>query len=379
MPLRNYPPEVRSYIDRRGNRNVRQLTNHKAHHHHLHPANSPFWDGGKKLLISSDRGGRTNLYSIDLISGQITQHTDSDQPDATPLLLASVNPRKPEAYLWRGNNLLAIDLARNTERQIYRAEAKWAVGMTSVTAEGRFVVTSLFENLSDRFAVDLFGSGAGFNEYFEAKPESKILAIPSDGGPAQEVHKERSWVGYTLASPVQPHLVIFRQVGPPDRVEQALWGVDLRGGKPWAIRARKAPGEKLKSIHWQADGETIAYHAQRREEHFLGAVRYDNKGMKEIPLPGDLGHFHCNSFEMIAADHRHDAANRLIRVYRVDYERLDGPRILAEHRASFNVQQLHVHPRLSVDNRKVIFTSDRSGYAQIYEAEITNYESLAAQ
>ena len=379
MPLKNYPPEIRPYIDRRGNRNVRQLTNHKCHHHHLHFVNSPFWDNGKKLLISSDRGGRTNLYSIDLASGQITQHTDSDQPAETPLLLASVNPRRPEAYLWRGNNLLAIDLVRNSERVIYRAEAKWAVGLTSVSAEGRFVVTSLFENLSDRFAVDLFGTGGGFNEYFEAKPESRIVAIPSDGGPAQEVHKDRNWIGYTLASPTQAHLVIFRHVGPAERVEQALFGVDLRGGKPWAIRQKKAPGEKLKSIHWMADGETLAYHAQREPQHFLGSVRYDNKGLREIPLPGDLGHFHCNSLEMIAADHRGDAVNRLIRLYRVNYERLDGPRVLAEHRGSFNVQQLHVHPRLSADNRKVIFTSDRSGYGQIYEAEVTNYDSLPTQ
>jgi len=253
------------------------------------------------------------------------------------------------------------------------------VGLTSVSAEGRFVVTSLFENLSDRFAVDLFGTGGGFNEYFEAKPESRIVAIPSDGGPAQEVHKDRNWIGYTLASPTQAHLVIFRHVGPAERVEQALFGVDLRGGKPWAIRQKKAPGEKLKSIHWMADGETLAYHAQREPQHFLGSVRYDNKGLREIPLPGDLGHFHCNSLEMIAADHRGDAVNRLIRLYRVNYERLDGPRVLAEHRGSFNVQQLHVHPRLSADNRKVIFTSDRSGYGQIYEAEVTNYDSLPTQ
>jgi len=330
-------------------------------------------------LISSDRGGRTNLYSIELASGQITQHTDSDQPSETPLLLASVNPRKPEAYLWRGNNLMAVDLVRNAERQIYRAEAKWAVGLTSVTAEGRSVITSLYENSSDRFAVDLFATGAGFNEYFEAKPESRIIAVPADGGPAQDVHKDRNWMGYTLASPTQPHLVIFRHVGPAERVEQPLFGLDLRGGKPWAIRSKKIPGEKLQSIHWQADGESIAFHAQRNDEHFFSSIRYDNQQAREIPLRERPGHFHCNSLDLIAADHRADLANRFIRLYRVNYQRLDGPRILAEHRASSNVQQLHPHPRLTPDNRKVIFTSDRSGYAQIYEAEITNYDSLPTQ
>ncbi len=376
MPLKTYPPELRAYIDRRGNRNVRQLTSHKCHHHHLHFTNSPFWDNGKKLLISSDRLGRTNLYSIDLQSGQISQHTDSDQPSETPLMLASINPKKPEAYIWRGNVLLAVDLIRNAERQIYRAEAKWLPGLTSVTADARFVCTSLFENLSDRFPVDLFGSGMGIGEYFEAKPESRILAIPADGGPAQDLHKDRNWIGHTLASPIQPHLIFFRHLGPPDRVEQPLFGLDIRGGKPWQIRPKKHPAEKIQSIHWQADGETIAYHIQRGDQHFLGSTGYNHHHPKEVPLREDPGHIHSNSFDLIVSDGRYDRANPFIRLYRTSYDRLDGPRILAEHRSSFNVQQLHAHPRLSSDNRKVIFTSDRTGYGQIYEADVVNLDSL---
>jgi oligogalacturonide lyase len=380
VPLKNYPPEIRPYIDRRGNRSLRQLTNQKCHHHHLHFTNSGWWDNNKKLLFSSDRGGRTNLYSIELATGQIAQHTDSDQPPETPLLFASVNPKKPEAYLWRGNNLVAVDLIRSGERQIYRAEAKWIPTLTSVTADARFVTTSLYDNLSDRFPVDLFASGAGFTEYFEARPESKIIAVPIEGGPAKELHKDRNWIGFTLASPTQPHLIVFRHIGPPERVEQPLFGLDLRGGKPWQIRPKKHPAEKLTSIHWHADGESLAYHLQNSSgQHFLGSIRYDNQQPREIPLPTDPGHIHCNSLELIVADHRPDTINRLIRLYRVNYERLEGPRILAEHRASFNVQQLHAHPRLSPDNKKVIFTSDRTGYAQIYEAEIMSFDTLPVQ
>jgi oligogalacturonide lyase len=378
VPIKNWPPETRSYIDRRGNRNVRQLTNHKCHHHHLY--NNGWWDNGKKLLFSSDRGGRTNLYSVDLATGNLSQHTDSDMPGSpgeTSFLFASVSPKKPEAYFWRGNVLLAVDLMRNTERQLYRAEARWSVGLTSATAEGRFVVTALYENLSDRFPVDLLGSGAGYSEYFEAKPESRVIAVPTDGGPAQEIHKERAWIGHTLASPTQAHLVLFRHAGPADRVEQPLFGVDLRGGKPWPIRQKKMPAEKITQIHWQADGQSIAYLSQRAPgEHAIGTIRYDNKDQREIPLRDDPGHIHCNSLDLIAADGRGDNANRVIRLYRVSYDRLEGPKIVADHRTSANVQQLHAHPRLSPDNKKVIFTSDRTGYAQIYEAEITSFETL---
>ena len=69
-------------------------------------------------------------------------------------------------------------LVRNSERQLYRADSRWAVNHTNVTADGKFVITALFENLSDRFPVDLLNGYVGFREYFEAKPESRIIAVP---------------------------------------------------------------------------------------------------------------------------------------------------------------------------------------------------------
>lgn len=48
---------------------VRQLTNYKGHSHHLYFTNPGWYDNGEKLLFSSDRENRTNLFSIDLKSG----------------------------------------------------------------------------------------------------------------------------------------------------------------------------------------------------------------------------------------------------------------------------------------------------------------------
>ena len=40
------------------------------------------------------------------------------------------------------------------------------------------------------------------------------------------------------------------------------------------------------------------------------------------------------------------------------------------------IQQLHVHPRFSPDGTHVLFTSDVSGYGNVYLAEVPNFASL---
>lgn len=37
---------------------------------------------------------------------------------------------------------------------------------------------------------------------------------------------------------------------------------------------------------------------------------------------------------------------------------------------------LHVHPRLSPDGKQVLFTSDMSGYGNLYLVDVPDFESL---
>lgn len=40
------------------------------------------------------------------------------------------------------------------------------------------------------------------------------------------------------------------------------------------------------------------------------------------------------------------------------------------------IQQAHPHPRISPDGRYVIFTSDRSGYCNLYKVNLADFDSL---
>ncbi len=73
---RIWSPEWEDFVDPRSGVSVRQLTNYKGHSHHLYFTNPGWFDNDRKLLFSSDRENRTNLFSINLETGEITQLTD---------------------------------------------------------------------------------------------------------------------------------------------------------------------------------------------------------------------------------------------------------------------------------------------------------------
>src|ERR1035438_3190630 len=142
--MREYPSETLVRTDPVTGVTIRQITNYKGHSHHLYFTNAGWFDHGRRLLFGSDRGGRTNLFSVHLDSGIISQHTDSDMPVGareTSFLFCSLNPARPEAYFWRGQDLTAVDLTSNRERVLYRAGDEWMVSITSVTADGAHVCT----------------------------------------------------------------------------------------------------------------------------------------------------------------------------------------------------------------------------------------------
>ena len=387
-------PEVLEYRDRITGRTVRQLTHHKAHSQHLYFTNPGWFDGGRRLVFGSDRGNRTNLYSVELESGLITQHTDADMPgppNETSFLFASLSPTRPEAYFWRGRQMIGVDLHTNREREIYRAPDAFNVNMTNVSADGKFVLTGLYEDLSHKFTVDLLNGYVGFKEYHDARPRSIIIAVPTDGGPAREVWAENYWIGHVNTSPTLPSILTFCHEGPWHEVDNRIWGLDISSGKVWPIRQRTSPREVVGHEYWHADGVHIGYHGETHRpqtleaaplgpagEKIFGHVRYDDTEKFEVAFPHATGHVHSNSFELIVGDGMGDPGKKVIRLWKWNNLTglFDGPRVLCEHRGSFQVQQLHVHPRFSPDGKKVVYTSDRTGYGQVYEVEIGDFETL---
>lgn len=372
-----FPSEKRTFLDAQTGTEITQLTNYKGHSHPFYFTNSGWWDEGRKLLFGSDRQGRSNLYSLELASGEITQLTDHDQPPPpaeTSFLFACKNPRRDEVYYWHGRELIALELSTLEARTLYTAPPRFLTNMLSVTADGHYICTGLYEDLSDRFALDLLHGYVGFHEYWQAKPLSQIVRVATAGSGAEVVFEEHYWIGHVNASPTMPNLLSYCHEGPWDQVDTRIWGLELTTGKTWPIR-QTAAGERVGHEYWLADGEHLGYHGQQADgTAFYGSVRFDDRGRLERDFPYPSDHFHSHDLSLIVGDGSRDQPQLLLWRYRED--RFEGPRILAYHHSSAHVQATHVHPRLTPDASGVLYASDASGYGNVYLASLPKFETL---
>ncbi len=371
-----WQPEWRAFKDALTGVTVRQLTNYKGHSHHLYFTNNGWYDGGRKLLIASDRNNQTNLFSLDLIAGELVQLTEQrpGEPEMEPLSTC-LNPTRPEAYFWRGRQLIALDLTNLSERVLYEAPEGFWGSITNCTADGQFVCTCINEDKHGRLREDYFYGAGGFESYWQTFPLSRVLKIATDGSGAEVVWEERYWISHVNTSPTQPHLLTFCHEGPWHKVDQRIWGLDLTTGKVWAIRPRRHPDERVGHEYWLADGVSLGYHGRNEQGRpFFGFTRYDNTEAQEALIAGDSVHFHSNDRHLVVGDGTSRYPYLLL--WRWQGEQVEGPRILLRRRCSFHIQRLHAHPRFSPDGRFIVFTADPEGYGNVYLVEVPPFDTL---
>ena len=363
-------------IDPKTGVKVRQLTNYKGHSYPLYFTNPGWYDGGRKLLLGSDRHNRSVLMSLDLASGELVQLTDRPlppPPGKSSFLLTCLNPKRAEAYYWQGLDLIRLDLHTLEERIIFRAPDGFMTSILNCTADGRYICTGIFEDLSSRFPMDLFHGYVGFAECHDAYPTSRILRIANDGSDAQVVWEEKYWIGHVNTSPTQSHLLSFCHEGPWEKVDQRIWGFDLRTGKAWKIRPPDA-GDLIGHEYWLADGESLGYGGQIKNGPGFGFIRYDNTEWQESVMDAGSVHFHSNNRDLVVGDGTQK--DPYILLWRRKDSEIEPARILCGHRSSFHVQETHVHPCFSPDGKHVLYASDASGYGNLYLADVPEIDSL---
>jgi oligogalacturonide lyase len=143
----------------------------------------------------------------------------------------------------------------------------------------------------------------------------------------------------------------------------------------WQIRPRAEAGEMVGHEYWHADGEMIGYHGRYANGRgFFGHVRYDNSERIEVPfepLKTGHGHFYSNDVHMVVSD-----VGPTVDLWRWNGRDYATARALCSHDSSFKTQQQHVHPRFNSAGTQVVFTSDVSGYGNVYLVDVPDFDSL---
>ncbi len=359
---RIWPAEWKTYTDRLTGVEVLQLTDYKTHSHHLYFTEDGWYDGGRKLLFLSDRDDSANVYSLNMADGTIAQLTDIPNND---YLDACLRPQGDAAFVKTRKTISRLSLDSLEERPLYAAPEGFHIGNLSCTADGTFVMTCIQEDLSHRIRLDLGNGYVGHRELMEAAPLSRIVRVDAQSGEAEVVYEANRFITHINASTTLPWLITFCHEGPWHLVDHRIWGFDLRSGAAWKIRERLEPSEKVGHEFFFPDGETIGYHGFRADgTNFYGQIRYDNTAMKETDFGFDTWHSHADGFGQAVVDGKGNVKTLCV------WRGTDGPRVLCELRCSFHSQKVHAHPRFTRDGKKLLFTSDKNGYANLYLAEV---------
>ena len=134
--------------------------------------------------------------------------------------------------------------------------------------------------------------------------------------------------------------------------------------------------------YWFADGERLGYHGRPRDgqgNHIFGSIRWDNSQHSEVNFPFHSTHFHSLDDRMMVGDGTpafRNPAQPYIQLFKRTDDGYVGPKILAYHRSTFNDQHAHCHPRFTPDGRSILYTSDLTGYSNLYLVDVGNFDEL---
>lgn len=371
---KQYPAQQSSFYDDITGMQITRLTNYRAHCNHLYFNNNAWYDNRKRLVFQADYDNACNLFSMELTTGLITQVTDLNiSPDELDELQFSCVDGKTGMlyYLYHGG-IYETDLFSLAGRKVYTAPKGCRIDWFGFTADHKRLV--LCENQD--CGVEMKEGYVGFEEMFHAHPLSHVRTVRLENLEVATIFSEHYWLRHVNPSPTIPNIATFCHEGPWTLVDNRIWAINLDTGKVWPIRQRQS-NEMTGHEYWFADGIHIAYECHRfvgdTRHRYFGVSKWDDTQICEVdfanktdPFAGSntISHLHSNDISLIVGDGNRDG--NVLRLWKFDGEKFDGPRILCRHRCSFHMQRTHGHPCITPDGQSVLFTNDENGYGNLY-------------
>ena len=377
-----------TYQDKYSGCKVTRLTDYMGHSNHLYFTDPCWFNDGKSFVFTSDRGNHSNLFRYDLDTFKITQLTDLQGNsienervfDHRPAgAYSSVNQKH---YYWWQNTLYELDVDTCEERIVYQAPPDKVLGIHGITsADGRYVCNMMREKVENG-EPEIEYPYSYFPTLYPAKPLTQIIRVEITTGKMEIIHEDYRFMTHVNLSPTQSDILTFCHEGPWHQVEQRIWGANIQTGEVWKIRPQDDGKYAIGHEYWLNDGEHIGYHGRRRDgqgNHIFGYLKWDNSNHTEVEFPFHSFHFASNDYQLIVGDGTRVFANQnqpFIQLFRWTGEQYEGPKIVAIHRSTFNGQHAHCHPRFTPDGNHILYTSDLTGYSNIYLVEVGNFDDL---
>lgn len=353
-----YKSEARLMTDRRTDARIRQVTDHPSVNHQPFFFIPAYDNGMNWLIFVSHRTGEPQIFGEELASGRLVQLTD--RPGLGEW---SVYPtrRSHQVLFVRGNAAWRLDLSDFRETEIARfgeAVAREegmvgpAMGTTALSYDDRWwAVPSKTGNRFYLHIVDVLNGGSSV-----ALEDFKI-------GHPQFCPDDDELILY-LATMADPIWLFDRKNGQKRR----LYRRDAEN-RQWLTHAAWIPGRREVSlVDWpkgvlavQIDSGSVRPVARFNAWHAVSAP--DGKRMVADTHFPDIGLQIFDPLDGIGAPTQLccPEASQVGEHWGGPFPYDQGPvKVYAP-------QHTHPHPSFSPDQSRIVFTSDRTGHAQVYE------------
>jgi oligogalacturonide lyase len=275
-----YAPEWRDDLDPLTGRRVRQLIDSQAEDYHLYFYNPSITPDGKYLIFISERTDFSNLFRLDLQSGEIVQLTDAQPlraeywPFTEPIkgvgaCLPAIGNHGHEVFYFEGTDLFAVEIESLKGRQLLSLPSDRRPSMLQANASGETLVfatwdEALFMERSQRaFAGEKFP-----DEQFFQETTSTIMRVGAITGRAEEVLcKEKFWINHVHVNPHDRDLILFchEYSELPDR----MWLLDIANQRCEPIPGQGAD-EWYQHEFWSHDGQRVCFHGGSTRDNTQG-------------------------------------------------------------------------------------------------------------
>jgi hypothetical protein len=366
-----FPSEHRHLRDEKTGVVVHQLTTHCSINHHLYFLNRSFTPDGKVIIFTSYRDGQPNLYESNFPDGPIGQLTEGE---GLHPFSACLSDSGTQIFFTRKGSVWSLD--RGTLEEACLASFSNAqLGECNLSHSGRWIVTAVRQDGQAGIAlIRTDGREHGILLHWprtvihpQFHPlDDNLIEFSSD--PAPRMHLVRRDNGHTecLYEHGNNEFIVHETfLGPSGDLVFEVWPFALKR-LDWQSREISTIAE-INAWHIAPDsmGTTILYDTNHPD---IGIQRIEVASGKCqtvcFPKSSNQGSQWKTSRYALAEDWARVAAQQnLERQSSLSWMEMKTDTV-------YGPQWTHPHPSWHPDETQVVFTSDRSGFPQVYAARI---------
>ncbi|HVN78070.1 MAG TPA: oligogalacturonate lyase family protein [Terriglobia bacterium] len=366
-----FPSEHRRFSDERTGTMVHQLTQHPSINHNLYFLNHSFTPDGQNVILVSYRDGNPNLYEAGFPDGEIRQLTEDT---ALHPFSACLSHDGNSLYLTRGGSIWRLD-RDSLEEECLAAFPNSQLGECNLSGTGEWLVTAIKQGSESGIAVvrtdgrdsqvALRWSRTIIHPQFHPL-DDQIIEFASDPAPRMHLLNRETGEPTCLYEHGNDEFIVHETfLGSTGDLVFTVW--------PFSLKRMNLKSREIGAI---ADFNAWHISPDAAGKRILCDTNHPDQGIQIVdsstgnrrlvcyPRSSNQGSQWRTSRYAVAEDWARAAEQQS------EERRQSLSWMEMKTDTVYGPQWTHPHPSWGPDERYVVYTSDVSGFPQVYAAEV---------